>query len=108
MTSEMRDVLLLSLFYWGLSVVMLRFVANVRSNVLYLFSSVYAFLSVVVGWKVHMKWTLAANLLFMIMAMLITLWIILKQSRECMCDFKQLREEEEPIQSIHDEIPDGK
>lgn len=105
MTSEMNDVLLLSLFYWGLSVVMLRFVANVRSNVLYLLSSAYAVLSVIAGWKVNMKWTLAASLLFMVMTMLITLWIILKQSRECL---KQLRVEEEPIQSIHDETPNGK
>lgn len=94
MTTEMIDVLLLSLFYWGLSVVMLRLIANVRSNVLYLLSSAYGFLSVVAGWTVHIKWTLAASMLFMVMAMSITLWIILKQSRECMRDLKQLYEEE--------------
>lgn len=107
MTSEMSDVLLLSLFYWGHSVVMLRIVLK-RHNILYVFSSVYAVLSVIVGWKVHIKWTLAASLLFMLMAMSINLWIILKQSRECIRDLKQLREEEALMQSIHEEIPNGK
>lgn len=107
MTSEMSDVLLLSLFYWGLSVVMLRFVVNMRSNTFYLLSSTYAFLSVVAGWKINMKWTLAASLLFMVMAMSITLWVIFKQSRECMRDLKQLREEEGKA-TTHEEPHNGK
>lgn len=56
-----------------------------------------------------MKWLLAASLLFMVISMSLTLWILLKQSRECMQDLKKLREEEqEGKPSANKEIPDGK
>jgi hypothetical protein len=42
-----------------------------------------------------MKWLLMASLLFMVMAMLITLWIILKKRRAYIRDLKKLREEEQ-------------
>ncbi len=42
-----------------------------------------------------MKWVLMASLLFMVMAMLITLWTILKKRRAFISNLKQLREEEQ-------------
>jgi hypothetical protein len=91
MTQELIDIVFLSLIYWGLSVLMLRIIILERRQRLYLFSTGYFAVSVGVGLGVAMKWLLEASLLFMFVSMSVTLWIILKESRECMCD-PELRE----------------
>lgn len=95
MTTDQSNIALLSLFYWGLSVVMLHIVIKEKRSVLYLLSIGYFFLSAIVGWKVEMKWLLMGSLIFMVAVMFITLWIIFKQSGECIRDLKKLREEEQ-------------
>lgn len=94
MTTDQSNIALLSLFYWGLSVVMLQIVIKEQRYVLYLLSIGYFLLSAIVGWKVEMKWLLMGSLIFMVATMSITLWIIFKQSRECIRDLKKLHEEE--------------
>lgn len=94
MTPEQSNIAMLSLFYWGLSVVMLRIVIKEKRNFLYLLSTAYLALNALVGWSTQWKWVLAGSLIFMVAAMSITLWILLKQSRECIRDIKKHREEE--------------
>ena len=94
MSPEQSDIVLLSLFYWALSVLMLRLVIKERRNLLYMLSLLYLALSAGAGWSLQMKWLLAGSLIFMVIAMLSTLWILLKQSRECMNDLKKLKEQE--------------
>lgn len=95
LTPHQSDIAMLSLFYWGLSVLMLRIVMTNNRMLLYGLSSVYLALCVAIGWYVHMKWLLVGCLIFMVVDMLITSWILLKQSRECMKDLKKLRDGEE-------------
>lgn len=86
------DIAMLSLFYWGLSVLMLRVViSREKRNVVYLLSSLYLALCSVLGWYVQMKWLLAGSLIFMVVSMSITAWIIFKESRQC---FNALKEKE--------------
>lgn len=94
MTQELSNIVFLSLFYWALSVLMLRIIIHEGRQRLYLFSAGYFVISVGVGLGVAMKWLLAASLLFMVISMSVTLWILLKQSRECMRDLKAMHEEE--------------
>jgi CHASE2 domain-containing sensor protein len=94
MTQELSNIVFLSLFYWGLSVLMLRIVIHERRQRLYLISVGYFAISVGVGQAIAMKWLLAASLLFMVVSMLITLWILLKQSRQCIRDLKAMHEAE--------------
>lgn len=95
LTPQQSDIAMLSLFYWGLSVLMLRIVITKNRMLLYRLSSVYLALCVVIGWYVQMKWLLVGCLIFMLVDMLIISWILLKQSRECMKDLKKLRDGEE-------------
>lgn len=53
MSNELSDTVFLSLFYWGLSVLVLRMIIYERRQQLYLFSSVY--LAVSVG-KASVHW----------------------------------------------------
>lgn len=94
MTQELSDIVFLSLFYWGLSVLMLRIIIPERRQRLYLISAGYLVLSVGVWQAIAMKWLLAASLVFMVVSMLITLWILLKQSRECIRELKAMHEAE--------------
>lgn len=94
MSQEQSDILLLSFFYWGLSVMMLRIVIIERRHLLYGLSALYLSISALVGWKIEMTWMLAGSLIFMGLAMVSTLWILLKQSRQCINELKQMREEE--------------
>ena len=94
MTQELSSIVFLSLFYWALSVLMLRIIIHEGRQRLYLFSTGYFAISVGVGLGVAMKWLLSASLLFMVISMSVTLWILVKQSRECMRDLKAIHEEE--------------
>lgn len=94
LTPHQSDIALLSLFYWGLSVVMLRIVIIEKRHLLYGASAGYLTLCALLGWKIEMKWLLAGSLLFMMSSMSITLWILLKQSRECMRDLSTIQDEE--------------
>lgn len=95
LTSLQSDIAMLSLFYWGLSVLMLRIIIINNRMLLYGLSSVYLALCVAIGWYVDMKWLLVGCLIFMVVDMFITAWVLLKQSRECMRDLKKLRDGEE-------------
>lgn len=88
------NIVFLSLFYWGLSILALRMIIHERRQQLYLFSGVYLAVSVGIGLSGAMKWLLAASLLFMVVSSTLTLWILLKQSRECMRDLEILHEKE--------------
>lgn len=94
MSPEQSNIAMLSLFYWGLSVLMLRIVVTEKRMLLYALSTAYLALDVLAGWSTQWKWVLLGSLIFMVTAMFFTLWIILKQSRECMRELKQAREEE--------------
>lgn len=93
MTQELSNIVFLSLFYWALSVLMLRIVILERRQRLYLISVGYFAISVGIGLGVAMKWLLVASLLFMVISMSVTLWILVKQSRKCMWDLKAMHEE---------------
>ena len=109
MTQELSNIVFLSLFYWGLSVLMLRIIIHERRHRLYLISVGYLVLSVGVGQAIAMKWLLAASLLFMVISMSLTLWILLKQSRQCIRDLKTMHEEEKHAEhSQKEETPHGK
>lgn len=95
LTPQQSDIAMLSLFYWALSVLMLRIIVKKNRMFLYGLSSVYLALCVAIGWYVDMKWLLVGCLIFMLVDMLITSWVLLKQSRECMKDLKKLRDGEE-------------
>lgn len=94
MTPEQSNIAMLSLFYWGLSVLMLRVVVTEKRMLLYTLSTAYLALNILAGWSTQWKWVLLGSLIFMVIAMFFTLWVILKQSRECMRDIKKYREEE--------------
>lgn len=109
MTQELSNIVFLSLFYWGLSVLALRMIIHERRQQLYLFSSVYLAVSVGIGLGGAMKWLLAASLLFMVVSSSLTLWILLKQSRQCIRDLKTMHEEEKHAEhSQKEETPHGK
>lgn len=93
MTQELSNIVFLSLFYWALSVLMLRIIILERRQRLYLFSAGYFVISVGIGLGVAMKWLLVASLLFMVISMSATLWILVKQSRKCMRDLKAIHKE---------------
>lgn len=108
MTQELSNIVFLSLFYWGLSVLMLRIIIHERRQRLYLFSTGYLAVSVGVGLGIAMKWLLAASLLFMLVSMSVTLWILLKQSRQCIRELKEMHEEEKQAeQSRKEECSNG-
>lgn len=94
MTQELSNIVFLSLFYWGASVLMLHIIIHERRQRLYLISAAYFVISVVVGLGVAMKWLLAASILFMVVSMFITLWILWKQTHECMRELKTSKKEE--------------
>lgn len=109
MTQELSNIVFLSLFYWILSALMLRIIIPKRRQRLYLISVGYFAVSAVVGLGVAMKWLLAASLLFMVVSMFITLWILWKQSRECIRELKAIHEAEKHSKhSQKEEIPHGK
>lgn len=94
MSPEQSNIAFLSLFYWGLSVLMLRIVITEKRIFLYGISAAYMILNVLIGWSTQYKWVLLGSLIFMVAAMSYTLWILWKQSRECIRELKQAREEE--------------
>ncbi|MDD3769824.1 MAG: hypothetical protein PHV10_04355 [Sulfuricurvum sp.] len=94
MTPEQSNIAMLSLFYWGLSVLMLRVVVTEKRMLLYTLSTAYLALNILAGWSTQWKWVLLGSLIFMVIAMSYTLWILWKQSRECIRELKQAREEE--------------
>lgn len=109
MSQELSNIVFLSLFYWGLSVLMLRIIIHERRQRLYLISAGYFAVSVGVGQAIAMKWLLAASLLFMVLSMSVTLWILTKQSRECIRELKAMHEaEKHEKHSQKEEIPHGK
>lgn len=95
MSPEQSNIAMLGLFYWGMSVIMLRIVINEKRYLLYGASTGYLIVCTLLGWRIEMKWLLVGSLLFMGSAMLITAWIVLKQSRACMKDLAKLQDEEE-------------
>jgi hypothetical protein len=106
MSIEQSDIALLSLFYWVLSVLMIRVVIEEDEqgrNRLYALSILYMIVCSLIGWYVQMKWVLAGSLLFMVTSMFYTLWRILAQSRECMADLKAILEEEKHSYSNKEE-----
>ena len=94
MTHELSNIIFFFFFYWGLSVLALRIAIKERRQRLYLFSIGYFAVSVGVGQVIAMKWLLAASMLFMVISMSVTLWILWKQSRECMRELNAMYEEE--------------
>ncbi|MCL4431784.1 MAG: hypothetical protein M1300_05635 [Epsilonproteobacteria bacterium] len=109
MTQEQSNLVYLSLFYWGLSVLMLRIVIHERRQRLYLISTGYFAVSVGVGVGLSMKWLLAASLFFMVLSMSVTLWILTKQSGKCIRELKAMHEaEKHEKHSQKEETPHGK
>lgn len=84
------DISIPSFLFFVLSLVMLRIVISNRL-VLSIIGIGYLIALVLVGMFAQMKWVLAGSLIFMVVSMVITLWIIFKQSRQC---FNALKEKE--------------
>lgn len=103
MMHELSNIIFLSLFYWGLSVLALRIAIKERRQRLYLFSIGYFAVSMGVGQVIAMKWLLAASMLFMVVSMSLTLWILWKQSRECMRELNAMYEEEKHAKRLDKE-----
>ena len=93
MTQELSNIVFLSLFYWALSVLMLLIIFLERRQRLYLVSVGYFAISVGIGLGIAMKWLLVASLLFMVISMSVTLWILVKQSHKCVRDLNAMHEE---------------
>jgi hypothetical protein len=93
MTQELSNTVFLSLFYTGLSLVMIVSIAKANRTIIF-GGRLYFLLVVAAVWIAGSKWLLIGSIGFMIMAMSYTSWVIYQQSKECMRDLSEMQEEE--------------
>ncbi|MDD2829814.1 MAG: hypothetical protein PHW18_09605 [Sulfuricurvum sp.] len=87
-----NEIIQLSALYWVLSMLMVLVTLSHRKQIVWI-GIVSVGLMVYAGWSMGMKWVLVGSFLCMAAAMVFSFTAIVKQSRECINELKNRKEE---------------
>lgn len=108
MTQELSETLFLSLIYVVLSLAMIFIVAK-ENRFVWISSGLYLLLISSVALMAGIKWLLAGSIALILMSGVYALWVLYRQSKECIRDLNILHEEEKNAEQFrNEETPHGK